>query len=152
MDTHERELKCPNCNSEDLLYGTEDLTISYKGKSKVLSDVEYIECNNCSESFYGRSWEKVIDRETTDFEREQDNLLTSSEIKEIRKSFKLTQEQLSQLLGMGLKTIARYENGRVTQSRATDLLIRLIRDNPSTINYLEQYKSSGQIQEDASGG
>ncbi len=142
MDSHEKELKCPNCNSQDLSYGNEDLQISYKGKSKVLHDVEFFHCNNCEESFYTRSWEKVIDRETTDFEREVENLLTSREIKEIRKSYNLTQEELSQLLGMGLKTITRYENGRVTQSRATDLLLRLLRDNPSTFGYLETYKST----------
>ena len=57
--------------------------------------------------------------------------LTSKEIKEIRKKLGLTQEGLAKLMGCGLKTITRYENGAI-QDRVFDNFIRcleLMHDN-----------------------
>ena len=50
-------------------------------------------------------------------------LLTSKEIKEIRKKLGLTQSKMSKLLGIGEKNIARYENGE-WQIKAIDNAIR----------------------------
>lgn len=93
MAHHEKEISCPSCKSKNLSYHTENITISYKGTDKILSDLEYTYCHTCTESFYTRNTEKRLDKETADFERTIDNLLTSEEIKSIRKKCGLTQDQ-----------------------------------------------------------
>jgi YgiT-type zinc finger domain-containing protein len=74
------ELICPNCKNNNLSYCKEDLTIFYKGNSMTLRELEYFVCHHCSESFYTRNSEKIIDKQSTDFERIIDNLLTSDDI------------------------------------------------------------------------
>jgi HTH-type transcriptional regulator/antitoxin MqsA len=51
-----------------------------------------------------------------DFGRGLDRLLTAADIKRIRRKLHLTQEQMAKVLGGGLKSFARYENGQVMQS------------------------------------
>ena len=58
-------------------------------------------------------------------------LLTSKEIIAIRKKLNLTQEGLARIMGCGLKTITRYENGAI-QDKVFDNFIRcleLMHDN-----------------------
>ena len=71
-----------------------------------------------------------------------DGLLTSQEIKKIRKSLGFTQEVLGELLGGGEKSFARYENGHVTQSRAMDNLLRILNDYPFVLKALPYRTSS----------
>ena len=54
-------------------------------------------------------------------------LLTSKDIISIRKKMGLTQEGLAKLMGCGLKTITRYENGSI-QDRAFDNFIRCLNE------------------------
>ena len=55
------------------------------------------------------------------------NLLTVEEIKEIRAEYSLSAELFAKVLGMGLKSITRLENGYV-QSRETNALLTLVKD------------------------
>lgn len=137
-----QEHKCPSCGSTALEFSKEDYTLEYKGSTLVVEELEYYQCNECEESFYTRPSERKMDKAFSDLKRQVENLLTSDELKELRGTLGLTQEQLSILLGMAPKTLARYENGSVIQSRATDLLLRLIRDNPSNLEFLDQYATS----------
>ncbi len=53
----------------------------------------------------------------------------------------MTQKDLASKLGVGGKTFARYENGQVTQSKAMDILLRIINNNPSVLNELDKQES-----------
>ena len=48
----------------------------------------------------------------------------------------LTQGELARLLGLGPNTLSRWEAGRNAQSAAMDILLRLVRDVPGSLNYL----------------
>ncbi len=61
------------------------------------------------------------------------------EIKAIRKSFGLTQDEFSELLGGGAKAFARYENGTVLQSKPMDNLLRGLREYPEMINLYKKH-------------
>ena len=58
--------------------------------------------------------------------REKHNLLQPEEIKNIREKYGLTQMAFAQILGLGDKTIARYEAGSI-QDAAPNTLISLSR-------------------------
>jgi HTH-type transcriptional regulator / antitoxin MqsA len=68
--------------------------------------------------------------------RDREGLLRSSEIHSIRSRLHLSQQQFEQLLGVGPKTVVRWEGGTVFQNRATDSLLRLIADVPDVVPYL----------------
>ena len=55
-------------------------------------------------------------------------LLTTQEIIDIRKKRGWSQEKMAKFLDIGLKDIARYENGAI-QTKAIDNMIRLVKDD-----------------------
>ena len=54
----------------------------------------------------------------------------------MRERFGLTQVDLARLLRLGANTVSRWESGRNVQTAALDMLLRLIRDLPGSIDYL----------------
>jgi HTH-type transcriptional regulator/antitoxin MqsA len=98
-------------------------------------------CEKCGEEFVGDKTMKQSSRRIRDFYREVDGLLTASEIKRIRVKMGRTQENLSALLGGGLKAFARYENGDVIQAEAMDNLLRILDEMPQAIDVLERKHS-----------
>ena len=85
--------------------------------------------------------------------RRRNNLLFPNEIKKIREKYNMSQTEFAKLLGMGAKTITRYENGTI-QERTHDNLIRAVnnnfvfsdfitRENKSNISDLKNYEIKG---------
>ena len=66
-------------------------------------------------------------------------LLSADEIRTIRDQFNLTQTDLARLLRLGANTVSRWESGRNVQTAAMDILLRMIRDLPGSIEYLRQH-------------
>ena len=71
--------------------------------------------------------------------RRTHGLLSADEIRAIRARFKLNQANLARLLRLGANTVSRWESGRNVQTAAMDLLLRLIRDLPGSIDYLRNH-------------
>jgi len=66
-------------------------------------------------------------------------LLSADEIRTIRDQFNLTQTDLARLLRLGANTVSRWESGRNVQTAAMDILLRMIRDLPGSIEYLRDH-------------
>jgi HTH-type transcriptional regulator/antitoxin MqsA len=62
----------------------------------------------------------------TNFKRTVDKLLTTNELKRIRKKLELTQKDASEIFGGGIRAFYKYETGENTQSKSLDILLRLI--------------------------
>lgn len=74
--------------------------------------------------------------------RKQKNLLTSQEIKTIRKKYGITQLEMAQLLGLGEVTITRYETKQI-QDEAHNKIMKLIDENVlMALDYLEKNKEN----------
>jgi putative zinc finger/helix-turn-helix YgiT family protein len=71
--------------------------------------------------------------------RKRHGLLSTDEIRAIRKRFALTQADLARLLRLGANTVSRWESARNVQTAAMDMLLRLIRDLPGSIEYLREH-------------
>lgn len=71
--------------------------------------------------------------------RKRHGLLSADEIRAIRQRYALTQASLAGLLRLGANTVSRWESGRNVQTAAMDMLLRMIRDLPGSIDYLRDH-------------
>lgn len=105
-----------------------DATYTVKGTS--ITFKEKIKINEITgEEIYDSELEQENDIKLYNEYRKLKNLLFPEEIKEIREKFEVTQVEFAQILGLGDKTIARYENGSL-QDTAQNNLIKIVGRNP----------------------
>lgn len=148
MNTNEHEAciregaTCPVCEEGTLSLHQKDVDFSYKGHS-VQIQREVLVCSICGESFFQAQDERAIEKTLADRRRGIDGLLTSDEIRSIRKQFDMTQMEFAQYLRVSQKTFARYENGQVTQSYAMDDLLRILQQFPEAMHLFTQQTFAG---------
>jgi putative zinc finger/helix-turn-helix YgiT family protein len=114
---------CSKCNQEeksDIRTITEQYDI--KGESiDVEAKVRF--CKKCGEELYDLDLEQETIINAYNIYRENHGLLLPSEIKEIRKKYRLSATSFSKLLGFGEKTITRYENGALQDNAQNNLIV-----------------------------
>lgn len=93
-------------------------------------------CESCGEIYYAAGEADAVRREANDEVRRREGLLFPEEIKELRTALGLSQAEFERLLRVGPKTVVRWERGTIFQNRATDTLLRTIRDVPAARAYL----------------
>ena len=109
-------------------------------------DEVYYRCTNISDDedneFVSAG---MMDRnllEAKDIYRKEKGLLTSKEIKQIRKKYGLTQVEFSFLLGLGEVTITRYEK-KLIQDETYDRIMRLVYEDAFlALDYLKENKNN----------
>lgn len=133
---------CPFCGKSDEVY-----LLTQKSNMEIKHQlVEYeekiLKCKACEEEF--EDGEMVNDNliAARDAYRKNNNLLTSSEIVQIRKKYSLSQLDFSLVLGWGEVTITRYES-KVIQDGTYDIVMRMSNDNPYfMLKMLEENKNN----------
>jgi len=130
--------KCPICGTGILKKRIGEETFEYKGESITIPNYVTYECAECGEAIVDNEALKTSGKILKDFQRKVDGLLTGSQIKAIREKLGLTQEQLADIVGGGLKSIARYESGQVCQSKGMDNLLRILDAYPHTLNVIRK--------------
>ena len=118
---------CPNCEKEgDIEVVRKEEEFNIRGELIPVM-VEYYHCNECGEDFESGAQEydpiEVAYREY----RKRKGFVQPEEMRAFRKSLKLTQKEMSDVFGIGVATLNRYENGAL-QSDAHDQIIRLLMD------------------------
>ena len=103
-------------------------------KDKTISYDEYYLVNELGEEIFNREIEIENDNRLYNTYKKQKNLLTSTEIKEIRKKYGLTQKEYAFIIGVGEITIHRFEKGAI-QTEAADSIMRLS-NNPNNMYFL----------------
>lgn len=127
---------CPNCNSEVL---TEIKTVSetYPVKGEEITVTAKVRCcKNCGQDI----WDEELDGQNLldafAIYRQRHGLLQPEEIRRIREKYGLSQVAFAKVLGLGNKTVARYENGSIADM-AQNNLIELMKQ-PSNFRELLQ--------------
>lgn len=87
------------------------------------------------EEIFDRNIEIENDTRLYDLYKKQVNLLTSSEIKAIRKKYDMNQKEFALAIGVGEITIHRFENGSI-QTESVDSIIKLSEDPDIMYNLL----------------
>ncbi len=126
---------CPICGAGTIKVERKKESFEYKGQVLTLELTVY-SCNVCGESFYDNEEMRKHQKTIKDFQRRVDGLLTSDEIRQIREKYGLSQRELARILGIAEKSIAKYEAGFVSQSKAMDNLLRVIERFPDVLSYL----------------
>lgn len=130
---------CPNCNSEvESIVRTVSETYPVKGENITIeARVRFCKC--CNEDI----WDDELDEQNlinafAEY-RKKHHLLQPAEIRTIREKYGLSQVAFARVLGLGDKTITRYENGSIADA-AQNNLIELVRQPSNFKELLEKNK------------
>ncbi len=96
----------------------------------------FMQCDACGEEYYLPGQMERSQRRALQTLAAGTNALTPDEVRAAREGLGLTQVELERLLGVGPKTVVRWECGTVRPNAATDRLLRLVRDVPGAAAYL----------------
>lgn len=128
--------QCPICGGAATLI-REDRQIAI-GHRKTLVPHEFMRCDDCGEEYFLPGQMDSVMRRASEKIRREEGLLTPSEIRTIREKYGLTQVEFERLLGIGPKTVVRWEKGTVFQNAATDALLRLLDRYPENARFLAE--------------
>jgi putative zinc finger/helix-turn-helix YgiT family protein len=101
--------------------------------------VAHLKCSKCGEVVLRFADAKRLHEDAIAIYRRKHGLLSADEIRNLRARFGLTQADLARLLRLGGNTVSRWESGRNVQTSAMDILLRLIRDIPGSVDYLREH-------------
>jgi HTH-type transcriptional regulator/antitoxin MqsA len=131
----ERELdSCPTCGGA-LSQMAEEKEVRIGKRVAFVLD-EFFRCRACDEDFYAPGQLDLTLRRASDIIRKEEGLLTPAEIRGIRENMGLPQHAFEKLLGVGPKTVVRWEKGTVFQNGATDSLLRIVAAYPECALHL----------------
>jgi len=127
---------CPNCEKDtEQKFVDKVEEISIRGEM-IPIHMEYYHCEECGEDFeIPRPDYDPLDAAYREY-RNRKGMVQPEEIKKFRKELGLTQKELSEILGIGIATLNRYENGAL-QSEAHDQVIRLCMQPENILKILE---------------
>jgi putative zinc finger/helix-turn-helix YgiT family protein len=112
------------------------LRFPVNGEEIAVSKISHLKCPKCPEIVLRRDEARRLREGALEAYRRKYGLLSADEIRSIRERFALTQAAMAKLLRLGSNTISRWESGRNVQTAAMDVLLRLLRDLPGSLNYL----------------
>lgn len=128
------EQYCPCCKKEvgtDIRKVVESYTV--KGQEiTVESKVRF--CKGCGSQILDETLDRENIEKVYSQYRQKNGLLSPAKIKEIRLKYGATQVTFAKILGLGDKTIARYENGSLQEEAQNNLI--LLAETPSIFKIL----------------
>jgi putative zinc finger/helix-turn-helix YgiT family protein len=126
---------CPNCEKESPLQMVRKIEdFSVRGEA-IPVEVEYFKCLECGEEF------EISKPEYDPYEiayreyRARKGMLQPEDIRSLRTQHGLTQNEFSNLLGIGIATLNRYENGAL-QSEAHNRIIKMSTEPNNFLNLI----------------
>jgi putative zinc finger/helix-turn-helix YgiT family protein len=129
---------CPTCGTI-MRSGRGKVFVSVNGEQMAVPDIPHLRCPKCGEGLFTLAAARELERRGINLYRAKYGLLSADEIRGIREHYGLTQAELAQILRLGGNTLSRWEAGRNVQSAAMDVLLRLIRDLPGSLEYLREH-------------
>lgn len=126
---------CPSCGT-GMVQKRAALRLPVNGEDVSIPSALHLSCPKCGEIVLRFQDAKRLHEDAIAIYRKKHGLLSAYEIRAIRERYGLTQTDLARLLRLGANTVSRWESGRNVQTAAMDILLRLIRDLPGSIEYL----------------
>ena len=129
---------CPRCG-RPMREKKGKLKLPVNGEEIAVPEATHLSCPKCHEVVLRFDDARRLRRRALEIYRGKYGLLSGDEIRSIRERFGLTQAELARLLRLGGNTISRWEAGRNVQTAAMDVLVRMIRDLPGSLDYLRKH-------------
>ncbi|CAK1760134.1 MULTISPECIES: type II toxin-antitoxin system MqsA family antitoxin [Vibrio] len=126
---------CPICEEGHLSTEQEMIHVEHMGnEGNIVS--QFSICDACGSEQATAADARVNKRSMIAFKKQVQGLLTGAEVRELRKSWDLSQEDAAKIFGGGPVAFSKYESDDVMQSEAMDRLIRVARDVPASLDKL----------------
>ena len=129
---------CPECGTP-MREKRGKLKLPVNGEEITVPEATHLSCPKCHEVVLRSDDARRLRQRALEIYRGKYGLLSADEIRSIRERFGLTQAELARLLRLGGNTISRWEAGRNVQTAAMDMLLRMIRDLPGSLDYLRKH-------------
>lgn len=129
---------CPSCGTM-MREARGRLKVPVNGEETTVPSASHLKCEKCGEIVLRFQEAKRLHEDAIGIYRRKHGLLSADEIRTVRERFALKQADLARLLRLGANTVSRWESGRNVQTAAMDMLLRLIRDLPGSIDYLRHH-------------
>ena len=143
--------KCAECGGT-VEVSSDLIPFELRGECVLVGGIEHGQCADCGESYLSLDATERLQKGAVRLLREAKGLLTPQEIRDLRHSLGLSQAAFEALLGVGAKTVVRWEKGTVFQSATADRLMRLIRHMPELATVLSSGRMGAQGQRGDSRG
>lgn len=139
--------ECGMCGAESVEMVADPIEVEYRGEMFSVTGIRRERCSACGEEFFAPGQTNAILKAAADQARRQKGLLTPDEIRELRTSLGLRQTDLEEILGVGPKTVTRWEKGTVVQAVTADRLMRVLRQEPELVSRLLSAQSQPRSSE-----
>lgn len=114
------------------------LRLPVNGEEISVPGMTYLGCPECREVVLRYDEAGQLEEGALQIYRKRHGLLSAADVRSIRRRFGLKRADLARLLCLGADTISRWEAGRGVQTATQDVLLRLLRDVPGSIEYLRR--------------
>jgi putative zinc finger/helix-turn-helix YgiT family protein len=128
---------CPTCGAI-MRDARGKLRCPVNGEDVTVPNASFLKCPQCGEIVLRYDEARGLSERALEIYRKKYGLLSAAEIRSIRERFGLTQAGLAKLLRLGNNTISRWEAKRNVQTAAMDVLLRILRDLPGSLDYLRR--------------
>lgn len=105
----------------------------------VTVDATFLRCGECGRAIWAPGQADELRRKAWNAIRDREGLLYPEEILELRTNLGLSQDAFERLLGVGKKTVTRWENGVIFPSAAANNLMKLLRLEPRNVAALAKW-------------
>jgi HTH-type transcriptional regulator / antitoxin MqsA len=134
-------MKCPSCGHSKMVSKVKDETLSYGGQSLTLHAMKGEFCPVCGEGI----WDEESYRRYTEAQAALIRAVkgdVSADIRRIRKNLKLTQTELSKVVGIGKVAFSRYERGETRPPAPLVKLLKMVEKHPDLLSEISSADSS----------
>jgi HTH-type transcriptional regulator/antitoxin MqsA len=122
-------MKCPACGKSEMISKIQDEILSHEGQSLTLHAMRGEFCPACGEGIWDDdSYRRYTEAQTAIIRAARGGV--SADIRRIRKSLKLTQTELSKVVGIGKVAFSRYERGETRPPSPLVKLLKLVERHP----------------------
>ena len=125
-------MKCPACGNSEMVTKIQDEILTYGGQSVTLHLMKGDFCSTCGEGIWDEeSYHRYTETQAAIIRAVKGDV--AADIRRIRKSLKLTQTELSKVVGIGKVAFSRYERGETRPPTPLVKLLKLVERHPDLL-------------------
>lgn len=125
-------MKCPACGNSEMVTKIQDETLTYGEQSLTLHSMKGEFCSVCGEGIWDKeSYHRYTEAQAALIRAVKGD--AAADIRRIRKKLKLTQSELSKVVGIGKIAFSRYERGETKPPAPLVKLLKLVEKHPDLL-------------------